>query len=229
MLWDRIQFISQVNEQTVGRPSIFIPFGGLGSGRMPFGHSGDIVTSWETLQYLPYFSATASNVLYSYIAHDIGGHRDYGPSSLSSFPLPIAHTHKALQALLRGLWCAQVTAMTPNSTLARRRCGRDAERCLSRDPTVVTDWCCSFAKFGAFSAQLRPHAAKKPGAEAHAHLPGTKMDARFDRRAWEFEYEYFQPMREAIQVRPIATSCDLVASWLWLWLASGQGWPRACC
>jgi hypothetical protein len=131
VLWDRIQFISQVNEQTVGRPSIFIPFGGLGSGRMPFGHSGDIVTSWETLQYLPYYSATASNVLYSYIAHDIGGHRDYGPSSLSSFPLPIrwkfplpiAHTHKALQALLRGLWCAQVTAMTPNSTLARCRCG----------------------------------------------------------------------------------------------------------
>ena len=71
----------------------------------------------------------------------------------------------------------------------------------------MTDWCCSFAQFGAFSAQLRPHAAKKPGAEAHAHLPGTKMDARFDRRAWEFEYEYFQPMREAIQVRP---NCDLL-------------------
>ena len=42
------------------------------------GHSGDIVASWETLQFLPYFSATASNVLYSYIAHDIGGHRDMG-------------------------------------------------------------------------------------------------------------------------------------------------------
>ena len=32
----------------------------------------------ETLQFLPYYSATASNVLYSYIAHDVAGHRDYG-------------------------------------------------------------------------------------------------------------------------------------------------------
>ena len=43
-----------------------------------FGHSGDILATWETLQFLPYYSATASNVLYSYIAHDVGGHRDYG-------------------------------------------------------------------------------------------------------------------------------------------------------
>lgn len=78
VLWDRIQFIEHVDPRTVGRPSVFLPFGGLGSGRMPFGHSGDIVATWQTLQWLPYFSATASNVLYSYIAHDIGGHRDYG-------------------------------------------------------------------------------------------------------------------------------------------------------
>ena len=81
ILWDRTMFIEHVNESTCGRPSVFIPFGGLGSGRMPFGHSGDIVTSWETLQFLPYYSATASNVLYSYIAHDVGGHRDYGHGS----------------------------------------------------------------------------------------------------------------------------------------------------
>ena len=75
VLWDRHMFYEHVNETTCGRPTIFIPFGGLGSGRMPFGHSGDIVASWETLQFLPYYSATASNVLYSYIAHDVAGHR----------------------------------------------------------------------------------------------------------------------------------------------------------
>jgi hypothetical protein len=32
---------------------VFLPFGGLGSGRMPYGHSGDIITSWATLRYLP--------------------------------------------------------------------------------------------------------------------------------------------------------------------------------
>ena len=34
MLWDRIQFCEHVNPETVGRPSVFIPFGGLGAGRL---------------------------------------------------------------------------------------------------------------------------------------------------------------------------------------------------
>ena len=36
------------------------PWGGLGTHRMPNGHSGDTVTSWQTLQFLPVYSATAS-------------------------------------------------------------------------------------------------------------------------------------------------------------------------
>ena len=34
VLWDRIQFCEHVNPETVGRPSVFIPFGGLGTGRL---------------------------------------------------------------------------------------------------------------------------------------------------------------------------------------------------
>jgi hypothetical protein len=143
VLWDRIQFTEHVDPDTVGRPSVFLPFGGLGSGRMPIGHSGDIVESWQTLQWLPYFSATASNVLYSYIAHDIGGHRDYGNGN--------------------------------NPELYVR-----------------------FTQYGAFSAQLRPHAAKKPASLKQSPL---SHDKRFDHRVWEYPYKFYNPMRSAMKLR----------------------------
>lgn len=56
------------------RPFIYHRWGGLGSHRYPLGFSGDTYTAWETLAFLPWFTATASNVNYGYWGHDIGGH-----------------------------------------------------------------------------------------------------------------------------------------------------------
>ena len=56
------------------RPLIYHRWGGLGSHRYQLGFSGDTYVLWETLRYLPYFTATASNVGYGYWGHDIGGH-----------------------------------------------------------------------------------------------------------------------------------------------------------
>lgn len=56
------------------RPLIFSRYGGLGAGRYCVGFSGDTHSVWESLQYQPRFTATASNVLYGYWSHDIGGH-----------------------------------------------------------------------------------------------------------------------------------------------------------
>ncbi len=56
------------------RPLIFSRFGGVGAGRYCVGFSGDTHSVWETLQFQPYFTATAANVLYGYWSHDIGGH-----------------------------------------------------------------------------------------------------------------------------------------------------------
>ena len=56
------------------RPVIYHRWGGLGSHRYQVGFSGDIYTSWESLSFLPWFTATASNVGYGYWGHDIGGH-----------------------------------------------------------------------------------------------------------------------------------------------------------
>jgi alpha-glucosidase (family GH31 glycosyl hydrolase) len=56
------------------RPFIFSRWGGLGSQRYPIGFSGDTYITWDSLQFQPYFTATAANVGYGWWSHDIGGH-----------------------------------------------------------------------------------------------------------------------------------------------------------
>jgi len=56
------------------RPFIFSRWPGLGGHRYPIGFSGDTVVSWASLAFQPYFTATASNVAYTWWSHDIGGH-----------------------------------------------------------------------------------------------------------------------------------------------------------
>lgn len=49
-------------------------FGGLGAHRFQVGFSGDVLDlDWPNMRYQPYFSATASNVGFSYWSHDIVG------------------------------------------------------------------------------------------------------------------------------------------------------------
>lgn len=56
------------------RPMIYHRWGGLGSHRYQLGFSGDTHIMWSVLEFLPYFTATASNVGYGYWGHDLGGH-----------------------------------------------------------------------------------------------------------------------------------------------------------
>ena len=60
--------------RTDRRPVIFHRWGGLGSHRYPIGFSGDAYTTFGTLAFQPYFTATASNVCFGYWGHDLGGH-----------------------------------------------------------------------------------------------------------------------------------------------------------
>ena len=59
------------------RPLIYHRWGGLGSHRYQLGFSGDTYEEWSVLKFLPYFTATASNVGYGYWGHDIGGHMQH--------------------------------------------------------------------------------------------------------------------------------------------------------
>ena len=56
------------------RPLTFSRYAGVGSHRYPVGFSGDTVISWASLDFQPYFTATASNVGFGWWSHDIGGH-----------------------------------------------------------------------------------------------------------------------------------------------------------
>ncbi|MCI6377643.1 MAG: glycoside hydrolase family 31 protein [Clostridiales bacterium] len=56
------------------RPLILSRYAGRGGHRYPVGFSGDSVISWASLQFQPYFTATASNIGYGWWSHDIGGH-----------------------------------------------------------------------------------------------------------------------------------------------------------
>ena len=57
-----------------GEGLIFSRYAGPGSHRYPVGFSGDTVITWESLDFQPYFTATASNIGYAWWSHDIGGH-----------------------------------------------------------------------------------------------------------------------------------------------------------
>lgn len=56
------------------RPMTFSRYAGPGSHRYPVGFSGDTIITWESLDFQPYFTATASNIGYGMWSHDIGGH-----------------------------------------------------------------------------------------------------------------------------------------------------------
>lgn len=55
-------------------PLILSRYAGFGSHRYPLGFSGDTCTNWKSLNFQPYFTATAANAAYSWWSHDIGGH-----------------------------------------------------------------------------------------------------------------------------------------------------------
>lgn len=55
------------------RGVIFSRYAGIGSQRYPMGFSGDTYATWDTLDFMPYFTATASNVGFGWWGHDIGG------------------------------------------------------------------------------------------------------------------------------------------------------------
>lgn len=56
------------------RGLILSRYAGPGSHRYPIGFSGDSIITWGSLDFQPYFTATASNIGYAWWSHDIGGH-----------------------------------------------------------------------------------------------------------------------------------------------------------
>ncbi len=72
--WLNHVFFTHMQEQGKRRALIYHRWGGLGNHRYQVGFSGDSIISWASLAFQPRFTATASNVLYGYWSHDLGGH-----------------------------------------------------------------------------------------------------------------------------------------------------------
>ncbi len=75
--WINYTLFSDMERNRNTRPLIYHRWGGLGNHRYQIGFSGDTWISWKSLDFQPYFNHTASNVLYGYWSHDIGGHGGY--------------------------------------------------------------------------------------------------------------------------------------------------------
>jgi hypothetical protein len=72
--WINYCFFSNFERTRDTRPLLYHRWGGLGNHRYQIGFSGDAIISWQGLDFQPYFNSTASNVLYGFWSHDIGGH-----------------------------------------------------------------------------------------------------------------------------------------------------------
>lgn len=73
--WLNYVFFTDMERTSPYRPLLYHRWGGLGNHRYQVGFSGDTYITWKSLEYQPYFTNTASNVLYDYWSHDIGGHQ----------------------------------------------------------------------------------------------------------------------------------------------------------
>ena len=72
--WTSRCFFTNMQQYTEKRPMIYHRWSGLGNHRYQVGFSGDAIITWKSLDFQPYFNHTASNVLYGYWSHDLGGH-----------------------------------------------------------------------------------------------------------------------------------------------------------
>ncbi len=73
-LWALNHYHFLDNAKDNHRPLILSRFCGAGSQRYPLGFSGDTTQTWNSLDFQPGFTATASNIAYPWWSHDIGGH-----------------------------------------------------------------------------------------------------------------------------------------------------------
>ena len=78
---NHVFFNDMRNNRPDRRPFIFHRWGGLGSHRYPIGFSGDTYSTFGSLAFQPYFTATASNVCFGYWGHDLGGHLQIAPTN----------------------------------------------------------------------------------------------------------------------------------------------------
>ncbi len=107
-LWALNHYHYLDNAATSSTPLLLSRYAGAGSHRYPVGFSGDTEMTWNTLAYLPYFTATASNIGYAWWSHDIGGHMNGEKSD----ELYLRHVQYGVFSPINRLHCTNAQTMT---------------------------------------------------------------------------------------------------------------------
>lgn len=107
-LWALNHYHYLDNADTHTAPLVLSRYAGVGSHRYPLGFSGDTEITWDTLGYLPYFTATATNVGYTWWSHDIGGH-NFGEKNNELY---VRHIQYGVFSPINRLHCACYDTMT---------------------------------------------------------------------------------------------------------------------
>ena len=127
-LWALNHYHTLDNARDGRKPLILSRYAGVGSHRYPLGFSGDTFVKWASLKLQPYFTATASNIGYTWWSHDIGGHIfGNGDSELYTRWVqygvfsPINRLHSNNTALSKEPWLYSASAETIATGFLRLR------------------------------------------------------------------------------------------------------------
>ncbi len=107
-LWALNHYHYLDNARSSQTPLVLSRYAGVGSHRYPLGFSGDTAITWKTLAYLPYFTATASNIGYTWWSHDVGGHH----SGAKEDELYVRHLQYGVFSPVNRLHCTNSETMT---------------------------------------------------------------------------------------------------------------------
>ncbi len=122
-LWSLNHYHYLDNAENHFSPLILSRFAGIGSHRYPLGFSGDTFVTWKTLQYLPYFTATASNIGYTWWSHDIGGHQ----RGVQDNEMYVRHIQYGVVSPINRLHCSDLPTMTKEPWAYENGTGKVAE------------------------------------------------------------------------------------------------------
>ncbi len=187
-----------LDNATAHAPLILSRYAGVGSHRYPLGFSGDTHITWDSLNYLPYFTSTASNVGYTWWSHDIGGHMlgYYNPELYTRF------VHFGVFSPINRLHCSSWATMTKEPSAYVNGTGLIAEEYLRLRHRMIP-------YLYSASYETRDH--------ARALIEPLYYEHPKDTNAYRFPNEYY--FGTELLIAPITTPADksgmaLTKAWL---------------
>ncbi|MDP4292213.1 MAG: glycoside hydrolase family 31 protein, partial [Bacteroidota bacterium] len=206
--WLNYIFFTDKERNSPDRAMLYHRWGGLGNHRYQIGFSGDAIISWNSLAYQPYFTTSASNVLYGYWSHDIGGHM-WGPNS----------TH-VMNPELYVRWM-QFGALSP---IFRTHSTKNAD--VDKDIwNFKGEYYDALSNSIRFRYQMVPYIyamARKAYDSAVSLCRPLYYDYPNDQEAYDYSSQYM--FGDNLLVAPIVSPMDNGESNLKVWLPKGNDW-----